>query len=208
MKLSYAIPVCNEFVEIQRLITFLLENKQDEDEIVVLFDSNNGDKEVETYLRKMNVEKTLFRWASYKFEGNFAEMKNRLNGMCNGDYIFQIDADEMPNEYMIKIIPQMLEINQGIDLMRVPRINKVEGLTEAHIQKWGWVVDDKDRVNWPDMQWRLYRNDPRIRWHGEVHEKIIGHATHAILPIEEEFALIHNKTIERQERQNSYYSTL
>ena len=42
MKLSYAIPVCNEFVEIQRLITFLLENKRDEDEIVVLFDSNNG----------------------------------------------------------------------------------------------------------------------------------------------------------------------
>ena len=105
MKLSYAIPVCNEFVEIQRLITFLLKNKRDEDEIVVLFDSNNGDKEVETYLRKMNVEKTLFKWASYKFEGDFAAMKNRLNSLCSGDYIFQIDADEMPNEYMMKIIP-------------------------------------------------------------------------------------------------------
>ena len=82
INVSYAIPVCNEFVEIQRLITFLLKNKRDEDEIVVLFDSNNGDKEVETYLRKMNVEKTLFRWASYKFEGDFAAMKNRLNSMC------------------------------------------------------------------------------------------------------------------------------
>ena len=49
----------------------------------------------------------------------------------------------------------MLEVNQGVDLMRVPRINKVEGLTEAHIQKWGWAVDSKGRVNWPDMQWRL-----------------------------------------------------
>jgi hypothetical protein len=58
MKISYAVPVCNEFVEIQRLITFLLENKRDEDEIVVLYDSNNGDPEVETYLRKMNADKT------------------------------------------------------------------------------------------------------------------------------------------------------
>jgi hypothetical protein len=173
MTISYAIPVCNEFVEIQRLITFLLENKRQEDEIVVLYDSNNGDKEVETYLRKMNADKTRFRWASYKFKGDFAEMKNRLNSMCDGDYIFQIDADEMPNEYMIKIIPQMLEVNKETDLIRVPRINKVEGLTEAHIKRWGWVVDDKGRVNWPDMQWRIYRNDPRIRWHGEFMKKLL-----------------------------------
>ena len=190
MKLSYAITVCNEFVEIQRLITFLLENKRNEDEIVVLYDSNNGDPQVEAYLRKMNVEKSLFRWSSYKFKGDFAAMKNRLNGMCGGDYIFQIDADEIPNEYMMKIIPQMLEINPGIDLMRVPRINKVEGLTEAHIKQWGWNVDSEGK------------------WHGEVHEKIIGHATHAVLPIEEDFALIHNKTIERQEKQNKYYSII
>ena len=78
---------------------------EDEDEIVVLYDSNNGDKEVETYLRKMNVEKTLFRWASYAFEGNFAAMKNRLNSLCGGDYIFQIDADEMITEYMVRLLP-------------------------------------------------------------------------------------------------------
>lgn len=208
MKISYAIPVCNEFVEIQRLITFLLENKRSEDEIVVLYDSNNGDPEVETYLRKMNVEKTLFRWASYKFEGNFAEMKNRLNSMCTGDYIFQIDADEMITEYMVRLLPQILAVNTETDLIRVPRVNKVTGLTETHVKQWGWLVDSRGRVNWPDMQWRIYRNDPRIRWHGKVHEKIIGHATHAILPLEEDLALQHVKTIERQEKQNSYYDTL
>ena len=208
MKISYAIPVCNEFVEIQRLITFLLENKRSEDEIVVLFDSNNGDKEVETYLRKMNTDKTRFRWASYAFEGDFAAMKNRLNGMCTGDYIFQIDADEMVTEYMIHFLPQILLSNPEVDLIRVPRVNKVEGLTEAHIQKWGWIVDSRGRINWPDMQWRIYKNDPRIRWHGNVHEKIIGHATHSILPMEEDLALQHFKTIERQEKQNNYYETL
>ena len=208
MKISYAIPVCNEFVEIQQLVSFLLENKRSEDEIVVLYDSKNGDKEVDFYLRKMNTEKSLFRWESYSFDGNFAAMKNRLNSLCTGDYIFQIDADEMVTEYMVRILPQILAANTETDLIRVPRINRVEGLTEAHIQKWGWIVDGKGRVNWPDMQWRIYKNDPRIKWHGEVHEKIIGHATHSILPLEEDFALIHNKTIKRQEKQNAYYDTL
>ena len=156
----------------------------------------------------MTTEKSLFRWASYSFDGNFAAMKNRLNSLCTGDYIFQIDADEMITEYMVRILPQILTANTETDLIRVPRINKVEGLTENHIKQWGWNVDDKGRVNWPDMQWRIYKNDSRIRWHGEVHEKIIGHATHSILPLEEEFALIHNKTIERQEKQNNYYDTL
>ena len=208
MKISYAIPVCNEFIEIQRLITFLLENKRSEDEIVVLYDSNNGDPEVETYLRKMNVKKTLFRWSSYKFEGDFAEMKNHLNSMCTGDYIFQVDADEMITEYMIRLLPQILAVNTETDLIRVPRVNKVTGLTEAHIKQWGWLVDSRGRVNWPDMQWRIYKNDPRIRWEGKVHEKIIGYTTHAILPLEEDLALQHIKTIERQEKQNKYYNTL
>ena len=208
MKISYAIPVCNEFIEIQRLLSFLIDHKRDEDEIVVLYDSVNGDPEIETYLRAMNVEKSLFRWFPYKFDGDFAAMKNRLNGACAGDYIFQIDADEMITEYMVRLLPQILAVNTETDLIRVPRVNKVEGLTEAHVQKWGWLVDSRGRVNWPDMQWRIYRNDPRIRWHGKVHEKIIGHATHAILPLEEDLALQHFKTIERQEKQNNYYDTL
>jgi branched-subunit amino acid transport protein AzlD len=46
MKISYAITVCNELVEIQRLLPFLIENKRKQDEIVVFYDSNNGSKAV------------------------------------------------------------------------------------------------------------------------------------------------------------------
>ena len=102
MKISYAITVCNEFVEIQKLLTFLIENKRQEDEIVVVWDSKNGDKDVETYLRKMNVEKTYFNWFPYEFEGHFANLKNYLTELCTGDYIYQIDADEMVSEYILK----------------------------------------------------------------------------------------------------------
>ena len=71
MKLSYAITVCNEFVEIQKLISFLLENKKQQDEIVILYDIINGDKRVEEYLRSHSVNGE-FNWHPGEFKGHFA----------------------------------------------------------------------------------------------------------------------------------------
>jgi hypothetical protein len=208
MKLSYAITVCNELVEIQRLLPFLIENKRKQDEIVVFYDSNNGSKSVDEYLRTQSQSTfTSFRYIHYHFDGHFANMKNALTESCLGDYIYQIDADEMISEYIMKILPQILEQNQ-VDVIRVPRVNTVKGLTTEHIQKWGWVVDNKGRVNWPDLQWRIFKNNKSIRWKNKVHEVLEGYQTHAILPLEEEFALHHHKEIQRQEKQNAYYSTL
>jgi len=207
MKISYAITVCNEFVEIQRLLNFLIEHKNNDDEIVVLFDSKNGDKEVETYLRKMNVSKTVFRWYSYDFDGHFANLKNHLTKLCKGDYIYQIDADEMISEYVMRLLPQVLEAND-VDVIRVARINKVEGLTPEHIQKWGWLVNENGWINFPDYQWRIYKNSPDIKWKNKVHEVLEGYKKISHLPTEEEWCLYHNKTIERQEIQNAYYETL
>ena len=157
MKISYAIPVCNEFVEIQKLITFLLENKRQEDEIIVLFDSNNGSKSVEDFLRSKSINGE-FNWVPYKFDGHFADMKNKLTSLCNGDYIYQIDADEIVNEYVLRLLPQVLEQND-VDVLMVSRINTVEGITQEHINKWGWKVTDQGWINFPDPQFRVYRID-------------------------------------------------
>ena len=51
MKISYAITVCNEEVELQKLVTFLLKHKELQDEIVITYDSKNGSKSVEEYLK-------------------------------------------------------------------------------------------------------------------------------------------------------------
>ena len=204
MKLSYAIPVCNEINEIKRLVSFLIENKREEDEIVVLFDFTNGTTEVDEYLK--SVENIIVE--SYDFDGDFAKMKNHLNNMCTGDYISQIDADEMISEYLIDIIPEIITLNRNVDLFKIPRVNTVEGLTQEHIQKWGWRVDEKNRVNWPDYQTRIYRNEEKIKWEGKVHEKIIGCDVITVLPLEDQWALQHHKKIERQERQNNYYEQL
>ena len=207
MKISYAVTVCNEFLEIQRLIDFILTNKRSEDEIVVLYDSKNGDKGVETYLRKMNVEKTYFRWYPYDFDGHFANMKNHLTGLCKGDYIYQIDADEIIDEYVFKLLPQVLEAND-VEVIRVPRINTVEGLTQEHINKWGWQINEQGWVNFPDYQWRIYKNNAGITWINKVHEVLTGYRSVAALPAEKEWCLVHHKDIKRQEKQNEYYAQL
>ena len=54
MKISYAVTVCNELQEIKRLIGYLVEGKRRKDEIVILFDSKNGTKEVEEALEVLN----------------------------------------------------------------------------------------------------------------------------------------------------------
>jgi len=206
MKISYAIPVCNEHVEIQRLVSFLLKYKQSNDEIVIMFDSKNGSKAVEDYLRSHSVN-AEFQWYPNEFDGHFGNMKNKLNSLCSGDYIFQIDADELPDIGLMENIHGILELND-VDVILVPRVNTVAGLTDEHIQKWGWNVNSDGWVNWPDMQWRLYKNSDNIKWINKVHEQLDGFKTISHLPLQEELALHHPKTIERQEKQNEYYDTL
>ena len=206
MKISYAVTVCNEFTEIQKLIPYLLDNIRPEDEIVILYDSKNGDKKVEEYLRAKSVNPS-YSWHSGEFDGHFANWKNKLTDLCNGDYIFQIDADEIPNEELIQNLPQILEMN-SVDVILVPRVNLVDGLTDEYIQKWKWNVDDKGRVNWPDPQWRVYKKSESIRWINKVHEKLDGFDTISNLPWVEELALFHHKDIEEQIKQNDYYDTL
>jgi len=208
MKISYAITVCNELIELHRLLDFLLENKREQDEIIIFYDTNNGSKSVEDFLRARSVNKVSFRWIGYHFDGHFANMKNALTEACLGQYIFQIDADEMPHASLIKNLPTVLEHNSAVELYAVPRVNTVQGLTQEHIQKWGWRVDENNWVNWPDFQTRVYKRSPEIRWKNKVHEVIEGHKQFAYLPMEEEWALYHPKDIERQERQNNYYDTL
>ena len=208
MRISYAITVCNEIIELERLVTFLSDKIRQEDEIVILYDTANGSKDVDEYLRAKSVNKPAYRWHGRKFDGHFADHKNYLNTLCQGDYIFQIDADEIPNEALIANLPGILESNPNNEIYLVPRVNTVEGLTEDHINKWRWNVNENGWVNWPDYQWRIYKNSDEIVWVNKVHERLDGYRVYAPLPSIESLALYHPKDIERQERQNAYYDTL
>ena len=208
MKISYAIPVCNEIVEITKLLNFLEKYIDKEDEVIVLFDTNNGSQSVENYLRSKSVNPTFFQWYPYHFDGHFANMKNHLKSLCTGDWIFQIDADELPHESLIINLKELLKLNPTTELFLVPRVNTVDGLTQEHINKWRWNVNENGWVNWPDYQTRIIQNSPKIQWASKVHEVIVGFSTKGALPMEEEWCLYHPKDIKRQEIQNNFYDTL
>ena len=193
-------------MEIKRLVSFLLEHKRPEDEIVILYDENNGDARVLDFLLPYNKLHNVQTWRSFDFDKNFADWKNLLNSYCKGDFIFQLDADEMISSYMIENLYTIIDLNKDVDLYFVPRINTVDGLTDEHIQKWGWQINEKGWVNFPDYQGRVYRKN--MTWYGKVHEKIIGGQKFTSLPLEEEYCIQHHKTIERQEKQNNLYSSI
>ena len=209
MKISYAITVCNEHKEIEKLLTFLFEHKRPEDQVVVQMDKENATEQVwdvcERFENRQHDQYTLQQCSLNK---NFAQYKNNLNKHCAGNWIFQIDADEIPNPYLIEALPFILEANHDTEAFWVPRVNTVEGITEEHIQKWGWKMDDMGWVNFPDWQMRIYQNKEEIYWVKPVHEQLKGYTKFANLPADEKYALYHPKKIGRQEKQNAFYETI
>ena len=208
MTISYAIPVCNEWKEIKYLMDYLFKHKREQDEIVIQCDKGNTTPEVYGVLKHYSEFNMPYKLIEFPLNGDFASFKNNLKDNCSGDYIFQIDADEYPDEYLMNMIESIIKMNDKVDVFWVPRINKVNGLTKKHIEKWRWNVDDKNRVNFPDYQCRIFKNVKRIKWKNKVHEILIGHKSQSQLPANDEFCLIHVKDIELQEKQNNFYSTL
>ena len=211
MQISYAIPVCNEHVELEKLLSFLIKHIDENDEIVVQCDQGNTTPEVYKVLDSFKAPvglKDPLKIIEFPLNGHFSNFKNNLKEHCTGDWIFQIDADEIPNKILIDNLPQIIKENPDNEVYCVPRVNTVEGLTLEHIQKWGWKLTNDKWINWPDYQWRIYKNKPEIRWINKVHEKLEGFKTYAPLPDSEDLALYHPKDIKRQEKQNEYYDTL
>ena len=206
MKISYAITVHNELEELMKLLDFLNNNIREEDEIVIQYDESGVTQEVLQYLDIMQKMHNLIV-IGFPLNKDFASYKNNLKSNCTGDYIFQIDADEIPHEVMIAYLPQILEDNP-VDIIFVPRVNTVNGLTQEHIQKWRWNVNEKGWVNWPDYQTRIYKNTEDVTWMNKVHEKITGYDTFSNFPAEEHWSLYHPKQIDRQEKQNEFYETI
>ena len=208
VNITYAITVCNELEEITKLLNFLQPKLKENDEILIQYDEDGVTREVLDYLNILKSLHSNHKVVGFPLNNDFANFKNNLKNNADGIFIFQIDADELPNEYLIDNLHQLIDSNKEVDLFFVPRINTVDGLTEEHINKWGWNVNEKGWVNFPDLQTRLYRRTSEIEWEGKVHERIKGYNTLTIFPLQEEFCLYHHKSIERQEKQNKYYETI
>ena len=205
MKISYGITVHNESDELNRLLEVLIKNIDEEDEIVICDDFSNKETiDVIDHWDLHSSDSRQFKVYKRKLENDFAAHKNSVIENSTGDYIFHIDADEYPNEILLQQLKQILEIND-VDLIWVPRVNTVDGFTNEDVQRWGWRINEKGWVNYPDYLSRIFRNNKKIKWERPLHEIITGCKTYSHLPPQEELSLYHPKTKEKQEQQNKFY---
>ncbi len=210
MGISFAITAYNEHEELKVLLNQLEQIAKSDDEIVIQLDSKATPEVlslVDQFIDKnfnFTVKKCIF-----DLNNHFADFKNNLKSYCTKDWVFQIDADETLSETFSRVIHEVLDANDGIDLIAVPRVNIVKGLEQNDIIQWHWQVNSQGWVNWPDSQHRIFRNKPEVKWVNKVHEKIIGWKTYAELPSEDDsYALYHIKDIDRQRKQNEFYSKI
>ena len=195
--------VHNETDTLQKLLEFLVKHKQTQDEIVILDDYSDNEKTKQILDFYVSTENVIFQQRN--LVRDFASQKNYLKNMCSGDYSFNLDADEMISHWFMKDIHDILEGNE-VDLIFVPRINTVDGITDQHCRTYGYKINEKGWINYPDWQGRIFRNRPNIRWEKPVHEQITGFQTYAYLPMEQKYSIVHPKTIERQVKQNKFYN--
>ena len=206
VSISYCITTHNEgAIYLENLFQMLLKYLQPEDQIVVV-DDHSDDPSTLATLSKYSPYITVYENA---LNGDFSAQKNFAKSKCTKEYIVFIDADEVPCDTLMLTMKEILFNNPEVDMYLVPRINMVQGLTQEDINRWGWQVNEKGWVNYPDYQTRIIKNIPEILWEGKVHERLIGHNTHSALPSEsQDYCLIHLKEINRQRAQNEMYSKI
>ena len=210
MSISFAITAYNEHEELQVLLNQLEQIAKSDDEIVIQLDSKATPEVLSLVDQFINKDFTFtVKKCVFDLNNHFADFKNNLKSYCTKDWIFQIDADETLSETFSRVIHEVLDANDGIDLIAVPRVNIVKGLEQNDIIQWHWQVNSQGWVNWPDPQHRIFRNKPEVKWVNKVHEVIVGWKTYAELPSEDDsYALYHIKDIDRQRKQNEFYSKI
>lgn len=203
MKLTYAITVCDEVNELKTLVSKLQEfDIHTQHEILVLKDLSKICPELDEYLQEYDGKK--FKVIYDYLNNDFSLFKNNILNYATGEYIFQIDADEIPSDTLLQYLEYILEENCDIDMFLIPRRNIVEGITEEWIKKWGWNVNSDGYINSPDKQFRIFKNNGKIRWKNKVHEVLYGYNRYSSLT--NDYFLWHIKSLDKQIKQNKLYS--
>ena len=193
MSLTYSIQVCNESRELYSLLDFLIKLKEKDDVINVVVDSLHTTEKV-----KMVTDN--FKDYIHVFERPFDNFPNNARfhlEKCDTDYIFQVDADEMPQEALIRNIKNMLDKSEA-EIVYIPRINLHPGITEREIQAYKFNINDAGMINWPDYQGRILKICENVTWSDEMHSKPIGSNKVVQLQADPRIAIWHIKSMQKQ----------
>jgi hypothetical protein len=213
VNISYLVTCKNEIDELRRLTAQLIshiEKNKLEDEIVILNDFADNPETINLLKELETVQ--FIKIIKHALSGNFGEHKTYGSRCCTKNMIVQLDADEYLASPFLENIHELLECNPTVELYRVPRINIVRGATAEDAMQWGWrffsIPQYKNLpiINWPDYQSRIYKNVEKIFWRRKLHETITGAEIVTEIPMDPDFAIIHDKTIDRQRKQNEFYN--
>lgn len=194
MKITYTVQVCNESRELYSLLHFLSETIDPMDNVNVVVDQNRKTDKVELVLKHFKDFITVYE---RPFD-NFCDNSMFHIEKATGDFIFHIDADEMPREYLIKNVKDILT-QSGAEILCVPRINIDPGYTEAFLKRRNYMANELGWINWPDYQMRIFKKCAHIKWTNEMHTKLTGSDKVVMLKADPTIALWHIKSIEKEE---------
>lgn len=94
---------------------------------------------------------------------DFAAQRNRMLGLCEGDWVLYLDGDEMFSEDVWGLFTACMLVKR-LEACWFPRMT---------------LYPDESRVKagyglWPDLQLRLFRNRESVRFTRPVHERLTG----------------------------------
>ena len=201
--ITFGITVADEFFEFKRLIQSLQPYLLKEEEIVVLADSNKITTEIIEFCKLCKLKINYFN-----FQKDFSEFKNTLISLSTKDYLFQIDADEQIPLSLINALRELISNNKTIDLVWIPRINFIYGITDQDILNFKWNIDENGWEGFPDYQARFASTKSGIKWKNKVHEILTGAENPVQLNANKFYSILHVKDIEKQRKQNIFYDSI
>lgn len=213
--ISYIIGTHNEKKSyIDNLLNQLNKYVTPEDEIIVVDDYSTNQETLDALQIHNSTGKIQLHL--HALDGDFAAHRNYALTLASKDWVFELDADEIPHDFLLQSIKEIILSNPTVEAYRVPRINIVPDITDEDMARYGWrFYPGTNYINMPDFQIRVHKNSDEIKWTGRVHEQLTGHSAHTDLPyldeegkVIPEYSLLHVKSRERQVSQNSEYEKL
>lgn len=201
--ISLAFMTHNEHDEVSVLLDYIKPFRSIFSEIVVIDDYSD-----DRFLRI--IEGAGVKLFQRHLEGDFSAQRNFMKERCQGDYIFILDPDEIPNFDLIGNITNIVNSmhEHCVDACNIPRLNHIyEGKSYVDPRNVIFTQDQLDS-QLDDYQIRLIKNSKSIRWVNKVHERIVGSKRQIRLPNNLGYSILHSKKSSRQLKQNSLYDNI
>lgn len=184
MKKKTTISLCMISLNEEAFIGRALKNVSPYVDEIIVVDGGSTDKTVKI-AKEFGARVFYKKWAN-----DFAKQRNYSLKKATKDWILVMDCDEYYEKKLLADLIYLTKNNLDLDVFLFARKNYIDGkLTE----------------NYPDRQFRFFKNNRKIKYVYKVHEVPIGWRRVAFIS---DYHIIHRKTSVRQNQQNHYYEGL